>query len=351
MDNLKVLYDSLPDREELLDFDAFFIGEGSAKLVPKVGTDNYYAQMFNKEIQQFSSEDLTDWEDFDGEHIEVIDYEGVFYEAKKRVFDLVGYVEKRFRESKNPLVRLKDLVVSDVDRSFIEYLRLRVDDYNTLYSIAELVAYRELGYEQVRFRCKDGCPICECLDKNVYSIQQVLDNLSQGNSIAHKYCDCSFEPFGKFYGLCDIMEGGIEVINCPIEWKDHILERAKELGYTFVVFDDAEKYMTKQKINFSKGTTVFEVRKKEERGIFVDRSFVGFYSAIDYLDKAEFEKIARLLSREGVDYIDPKDMKGDVYMMKLDDGSTAVVIGYANPVTGKYEMRLQDTGELVVVQD
>ena len=347
MFDLSTFFNEFPDVDELKPFDGFFVGEGSSKVLSKVSVTNYYEQLYNHK-EESESIDITDWEDFGGEFRKVEDYEEVFFEAKKRVYDLVGYVSKKLSESKSKLVRVKDLVVTSVDKRLIDYLRYSIEDYNTVYSIAELSALKELGYVDARFRAKDTCPICLAMDKVVVNIQSVLDKLSQGNYIAHKYCECRFEPFGKYYGVCDILEEGIEVVGCPIEWKTEIVSKLKELGYDFAVFGNAEKYMRYDGADFGVGTLSFEINKGDKKGIFIDKSFIGFFNALDYMDVAKFNRCADFLIGEGIDYIDPKDLKGELYIKKNDDGTELRIISYHNPVTGKYEFRDADTGELAL---
>ena len=348
--DLQSMYDEFPEKEDLKPFDEFFVGEASAKIMSKVYVPNYYDQLCNM-VGGGVNEDLTDWEDFDGEYKKVEDYEEVFFEAKKRVYDLVDFTSKKLAESKSKLVRVKDLVVTSIDKRFIEYLRYTIDDYYTVYTLAELSAYKELGYVQARFRAKHDCPICRAMDKNVVNIQSVMDTLSQGNSITHKSCDCRFEPFGKYYWVCDIIEDGVEVTGCPIEWKSYIISRAKELGYEFVVFGDAEKYMKYDGEKFGNGTVAFQLRKDNKSGVFIDRSYLGFDNAIDYLDAAKFERYVKLLIDEGLDYVDPSKLKGELYIQKNDDGTELRIISYHNPVSGKYEFRNADTGELALEVD
>jgi hypothetical protein len=345
MFDLKAIYDEIPNVDELKPFDGFFIGEGSAKVMSRSPVKNYYDQLYSK-TDSVHYEDITDWEDFDGDFVKVEDYEELFYVAKKRVYDLVDFTSKKLSESKSKFVLVKDLVVTKLDKSFIEFFRYSIDDYATVYTLAELSAYREMGYTCVRFRAKDNCPICNAMDKSVLEIQSVMDTLVQGNSITHKYCDCMFEPFGKYYEIRDIVEDGIEEIGCPIEFKKEIISKAKELGYEFVVFGDAGRYMKYDKAEFNSDTLAFQLEKHKKKGIFIDRSFIGFDNALDYLDAARFNRYAEILSAEGINYVDPKDLKGELYVQKKDDGTEVRIISYHNPVSGKYEFRNADTGEL-----
>lgn len=349
MVDLQYFFDQFPDQDELKPFDGFFVGEESSKLVNKVPINNYYDQLYNSDGSDSGFEDITDWEDFDGEYIKVENLEEVFFEAKKGVYDLFGYIDKKMSESKLKLVRVKDLVITSVDKRLIEYLSYKVDDYYTIYSIAELSAFKEIGYDKVRFRSKDGCPICNALDKNVFTVQEVIDKLVEGESISHKSCDCFFEPFGKYYGICDIVEEGIEIIGCPVEWKEVVVEKFKSLGYDYLVFGDAERAMKYDGLKNDLGAVTFMVQKEGKKGLFIDRSFVGFDNAIDFMDAAKFERVADIFMDEGVDYIDPSELQGEVYIHKDEDGSIIKIVSYDNPVTGEYEFRNAETGELLEI--
>ncbi|HUV58775.1 MAG TPA: hypothetical protein VMW09_01530 [Desulfatiglandales bacterium] len=292
---LEEIYNQLPDEEPLLDFDAFLIGDGSAKLMQ--GIDKRVSKsrqliginstkdldnLSKKEEFKKSVDDIDKFDSFP-EFLSEDKVFDLFLTKKKEIFDYYGYLSIKSQAFKGRPVLEKDLVVSKDDRYLLSYiLEKELNEISIIKSLAQLLAYKELGVLRVIFRGLDGCALCNAYNGNTFNVESLISKLSSGESIAHRYCTCAFIPIfneRKFFeeriqvNIDSVYIGKVLVKNMPKEFEIDLFTHLPKLDCTEVVFKDFTKFE-----DWS-----VDVVRKEGDILFVHNDYIRGRSPLDYL--------------------------------------------------------------------
>ncbi len=220
------------------DFDTFFVGDGShalmekmkvnSKNIPKlICLDGSKVDPDNSKEDFFIEDDIKEFSD-DAIKMQSDEYEVVFAENKYEVYDKFNFLLIKSMSMGNVVISEDELVVDDADRRIIEYLKLHVDDYYAVRSVAKLMAYENMGVYEVVFKATDDCPICKAYDGLIMRTSSIIETLNSGNYISHPYCDCDFFPVirresysGPLFDYLDvdsIQVGDKNILNFPVEF-------------------------------------------------------------------------------------------------------------------------------------
>ena len=266
------------DNETLFEFDPFLIGEGSKFLMNDNRQD---LSMFDidEEAQIVCENDL---DEFVPKSEQII-VEDLFYEVKKTILERFGYIKRRSEQFSNQLFLEKDLIISPNDHYFIDFLKENsVSDKNTVDSIAQLCAYKELGFLKVKFYKVDDCPICNAFDGNVFVVEDLISSLCSNDHFSHLYASCNFVPvvedrqmFSDYLNMEveKVFVGETLVENFPMEYSEELLSILSNLKYKKVKFCDLSKFKdVKEEVVIDTGES-----------LYVNNKYCGDYSPIDFL--------------------------------------------------------------------
>jgi len=289
------IYQKLPDKEPLLDFDSFLIGDGSAKLMQ--GLDKRVSKSKQligidsaKDLLTLQDEDkfkrsINDIKSFSGSPNPLTGDESfkVFFEKKKEIFDYYGYLTIKSQTFKGRPVLEKDLVVSKDDKYLLSYiLEKGFNDCNIIQSLAYLLAYKELGVLKVIFRGLDGCALCNAHDGNIFDIEYLISKMSRGDFIVHEYCACTFIPVfmeRKFFAeriqvdIDSVYIGKVLVKNMPKEFETDLFKCLPTINCSEVIFQDFTKFE-----DWS-----VDIVRKEGDTLLVHNDYLRGRSPLDYL--------------------------------------------------------------------
>jgi len=277
---IQSVWDALPDNEALLDFDTFLIGDGAKSLM---GLDKPLF-MFNfdeKEDEKIVCEN--DLSEFDKNPVYIEDVENIFYDIKKEIFERFGYLKRKSEQFSGQLFLEKDLIISQDDQYLMEYLKGHDLNENSLTNaIAQLCAYKELGFLRVKFYSVDDCSICNAFDGNILVVENLISNFCVKNFFSHEFMQCKFVPviedrkyFANYLDIDveNVFVGETLVENFPIEYTNELTKILENVKYKKVIF-----------CNFSKFEDVTnEVVIEVKENLYVDNKYLESYSPIDLL--------------------------------------------------------------------
>ena len=87
------------------------------------------------------------------------------FKIKKDIFSLFGYLAHKSIQVSGRPVRERDLVLSSDDSYLLSYLEGEGKGiYNIVNALAQLSAYQEMGFSEVKFHRVDECPLCKVFD-------------------------------------------------------------------------------------------------------------------------------------------------------------------------------------------
>lgn len=318
-----ILADILDQPEApLLEFDAFLIGEVSKHMMDKCSRKNestiFQISGINTVEDMVNYQEPTtstiimqnDLADFAGQ--EII-YEGsfetLFFETKKSVLEQFGYIENKSKQLTGKPFREKDLVVTKDDKYLLSYLFDKgLFNYALINSLGQLLAYREMGFTEVKFISVDDCALCRAHNGSIHKLEELLDIYTTGQVFIHPKLLCKFYPVirkrSSYAGLANIGINSVKVenktiINMPIEFEKDISDIVVFLtGIDQVEFIDVAKVSNKNTLAIKTGKT-----------LFIHCDYLGVYSPLDYLSSwiDQEANAERLLSTIN-DRIDSEDI-------------------------------------------
>lgn len=289
LNNLKEIYDKLPDEEVLLDFDPFFVGDGSKDL-----SDNPHRfGKFNDQLMNIANvsdlkvkhvdtvsrlnSDLDDWgveHTIDGD---ILDY---FISEKKRAFDIFDYLRIKSSHTNSRLLKERDLISSDDDMYLIDYLiELGKCTKGRLKGLAQLLANQEMGFTEIKYINECTCGICKSASGGVYPIKSIVSLMGSESSFLHSNSIGEFVPVIRTRIAYDDLDldhaefniGKTIVEGMPKEWAKFF----KGFDFPFEVL----KFIDFSSIDGWSG----EVVKKLGNTLIVHNGYVGSYSPFEYL--------------------------------------------------------------------
>lgn len=324
-DVVQQMFESFPE-DELLEFDSFFIGDGSKALMnknkssSKVNHNNQLTGIFS--VDDLSGEDKEAYSDIlVNDLFEFIpelnieqSIEDYFCSVKKSVFDLFGFLEIKSKRLEGRPFREIDLLISSEDKYLLTYLKNSgVNDYGIYNAIAQLKALNEIGFIEVRFVQKDCCPICEAYAGQVYNIDYAISVVCSGKYLIHENCICKFVPVIRDRSLYtdqlninieSVYVGDILVENLPLEYEEELFDLISQLDCETVVF---KSYSELSEISDIK-CLIF----KEENILYVCNEYLGSYSLLDYIT---FWVSESTNEADNDSLIEEKISSGDVYYL------------------------------------
>jgi len=284
-DRIQEMYDSLPDDDTLLDFDPFLIGDGSAELMKGQGrrskktsqligifsVDDLAEKYVEKEVIE---SDLGSWGDqFKSIEVDVKDY---FLQEKKRSYQVFDYL-KVVSENAEGLVREEDLIVSDDDHYLLDYMsgKGELDKY-LVESIAQLSAWGDMGFKEVKFFKKCVCPLCNASDRSVHNLLNLIKHYGSGVPHLHNVCECNYLPVirtrNTYVDIPEIEINGTLYINFPSEFKSLVEDLT--ISVKKVEFRDLSK------IKGWSGECVLD----RDGELLVHSGYLGEFSPFEYLE-------------------------------------------------------------------
>lgn len=308
-------FDEFPDEDVLKDYDNFFVGGASQKLIldkrvedrksawQLSGIDSIEdlknAGKSKERIEQSLITLENDLDTFIIDRIDITDdsqYEELFYIMKEKAFKIFNFTDIKKGFSGNEYLQERDLILSDDDHYTIEYLRTCVKDYFAISSIATLIAFDEMGIDTVLLTAFKhlSCPLCRAHDGLFYNVRELISTFSGGGSVTHPYCDCRWFPvirremyagpltghLNKDFQKKDIRKNDVSYIKMPVEFQD-IPNLNWVIETNTVEFVDMKKHLTNNSEIDSEGVVAY-FSEKENR-IFVHNSYVGFFGPGDFL--------------------------------------------------------------------
>ncbi|MDC1299931.1 hypothetical protein N8Z24_00330 [bacterium] len=299
MDIKKVLENinkDLPEEDSSLDFDSFFIGDGSAQIMKgiekKVSRSdqligiNSVAELIEKSKGPKFQNSLDDLEEFSGNYASLNNDEvyNTLLDEKREIFDFYGYLSIKSAAFKGRPILEKDLIVTKDDKYLLSYmLENEIRDLSVVKAISSLLAYKELGILRVIFKQVDGCPLCKAFDGSVFGVEELINKFSAGDAVIHASCPCTFIPiFVNRYIFAErinididsIYVGEVLVKNMPKEFEAYLGEYLTQLDCSEVIFEDFTKIESWN----------VEVVRKEGKTLRVHNDYIRGRSPLDYLE-------------------------------------------------------------------
>lgn len=285
----------LPENDTLLEFDSFLIGDGSNQLMKKMnrpaqqkfqltGINNLEDLINPSEVESGNLDIIDDLGEYSVEADEfdesLIDY---FYSIKKEIFDRFDYLKKKSESMQGLPFREKDLVLTKDEHFLLDYLvSSGLQDYAIIDSLAQLKAFSELGFVEVKFVQSDCCPLCEAYDGIIYTIDFLISIFGAGKFLIHENCHGTFIPVVRnrkdYYGPLEItieesFVGEILVKNLPIEYKDELSDISAFLDYEEIHFVNLTDFSDYED----------EVIRECGNILYVSDSYCGDTSSFDFI--------------------------------------------------------------------
>lgn len=280
--------------------DDFLVGCG----VNNSSSEDLFSVFDEEELEEVYDSDL-----FAGISKKVDNVRNLFIESKKEILNRFDYLKLKSIEFGNRPIRISDLVIDLGDEDVISFLEQNLDNHYVIKNIAKLRAFMDMGFYEVSFISKDGCPICNSFSGMKFDVRYLNDLFLSGKELTHENCDCDFIPVidrKRYSGNLTINKnltiGGIEVENFPVEFSGYLEDKIKSLKEVcYVCFVDSDFF------NKDKGNVV---SKLEGNKFFIDSSYIGFYSAIDYLQEWMYEPVQDTKPQ----VINPDDLIGEPFL-------------------------------------
>ena len=272
---LESLMSELETPEVLKDFDDFFVGGGSA-LKREVHVQDLSSQIMAKPLSVIKVR--SDLARFVQERIEVLDYQDLYICAKKKAYDLFNYFTLKSQQFNTPMSEA-DLVFGVEDGYVLESLKTMKADYYSVFSVATLTAYMDMGIRVVKFVAEDGCDLCKSCNGVFLDSMRARDLILTGNGPTHTCCACRYMPIidrSQKYVLDTVLNiqglnvGAKQVFNVPIELKAELIPYIEKVDQDLVEFRDLSAY--------GKGV-VFE----EDGVLLVHNNYCGNVGPLEFL--------------------------------------------------------------------
>lgn len=285
--DIKELFDSLPDHEDLLEFDPFLVGEGSKSFMSgdREKTNNQLTGVFSTEdlknsfnisvnFGKDSVSDLSTWKDqFSVVKVDVLP---LFLSEKRRSYELFDYLRVK-SEGLSSLVREEDLLISESDTYLLDYLsdKFVLDKY-LVCTLAQLSAWRDMGVREVKFYSNCDCALCRAADRVVYQLQDLFHGICSGSFPTHEFCDCYYLPVirsrEESFLIPEIEINGTLYKNFPCEFKylvDSFYSKVKTI-----------EFMDFTKVKGWSGECVLN----RGSSLAVHWGYIGNFSPLDFLE-------------------------------------------------------------------
>ena len=299
----KEVLDALPE-EKLLDFDAFLVGDGSAKLAKRqkktnsvnqlIGTDSLKDRLRkNDKVSPFAyKKDIAIDYVFD-EIKEVEDPLALVKETKHAIFDKYGYYQKRSEMAGNTPLYEEDLTITSKNYHYLEYLKakdIKVDERD-LRTLATLFAFSDMRIMHAKFINKCFCPLCDVYDNVILDTSALMDRLMQGFYV-HPYCECELIPVlneNAIVSTCceDLEVKGVICKNVPIEYKDKLIDllSTHKIPQSAVVFTDIALFFKKNGIVEENNVIIYPYANDNVNALVIHNDYVWDRSPVDFLQE------------------------------------------------------------------
>jgi len=299
-------------------FDAFFIGDVSYELLKREirhVNKSYSNQLIDTIIKNDAACDQqvaldgskwafdikNDISEYEIEHIIVNDIkeiEKIFELEKKIIFESFDFIRIRSENLGSIPMKERDLILNELDIHTIKYISDKIDDYHTISSIAKLMAYKDMGIEEVKFIERDGCMICKAFDGVITNIDYYLDSLMTGNTITHSCCECNFMPVIKrnvYKGFLNenvlnkkecLNINGVKLYNTPTELLfipefEYLISLLKSKN-TEVVFENLYKFcinVMEEVVENKEDLIIVQYCDK----LYIHNSYIDGYGPLDFI--------------------------------------------------------------------
>lgn len=271
--------------------DAFFIGDGSARLLEGYVEEETYSRQICIPEEFVEVEDDISSQSHDVTELTTRDeVDFVFYTYKKQVYDLFDFLELKSAQLRGIPVKLEDLVLDDADKYLIDYLMATVKDLSTWKSLAQLHACMNMQVPYVQFLSDHNCPLCRASTGTIFRVESLIRSLCTGGQITHSGCVCELFPVlyrESYEGPLD-NQMDIEVLtladrdflHVPKElYKSGRLDKFVDVRWPEVDFVNMPKWCSDNKIKDSQGVVVYV----EEETMYVHNSYVANRGPVDFL--------------------------------------------------------------------
>ena len=301
------IYKDLPDEDPSLEFDAFFVGDGSAQIMKGIEKRksksgqligiNSIDELLKRPEENKLEKSLDDLSEFAGNYTPLNNAEmhNTFLAKKKEIFDFYGYLSLKSASFKGRPILEKDLIVTKDNKYLLSYmLENNITECSVIEALAILLAYKEMGVLRVIFKSVDDCPLCKSFDGNVFNIDELVSKFTAGDRFIHLNCPCDFIPiFANRYifseriqvDIDSVYVGKVLVKNLPKEFENYLSKYLDKLDCSEVVFKDFTKFE-----DWS-----VDVIRKEGDSLLVHNDYIRGRSPLDYLawwvESAEFEEV------------------------------------------------------------
>jgi len=305
--------------------DTFLVGDGSQKLLEK-GSPDVSEVDYTDQLAVSDSFDPIDRVDdislMSGvlEKIEVSSFEDLVWVYQKYKAEAYKYFDfvlvKSLQYSGVPL-REEDLVITERDKSLINYLKDRVSDLYIWKNIAYLQAFLEMRITYVVFKPLHACPLCAASKDVWYRVDTLLGRLCEGSALVHDTCDSELFPVvqrelyeGPLLGYLDtevVALGPVDLVNVPRELLRCTDFRNLLLDFPCleIEFVDFVEWAAKGVKDLVEGA----VACVEGETLYIHNSYVGHLGPVDYIkaflsDREELpERLSTSQALDAVRYI------------------------------------------------
>lgn len=287
------------------DFDSFFVGDGSEKLmsmVDKVVSPSIKPRFnpmdgfdVDKSINNSKFEVIDDIMEFAEHKVDISsikDAEELFFNSKKTVFDMFNFMSIKSSNMRGMAVKEIDIVLDDMDHHIIEYMIGYTKDSFAFKSVAVLMAYENMKIGNAIFVESDGCSLCNSIHGSIISVGKIRSDLVAGGFISHPYCECDFFPVidrgsynGPISGSLNIdcmYLGNKEVHNFPTEFNcEGFKKLISKLSYDKINFINIFEMFGNVGTN-NEDIPVVHYDDDDEI-LYIHNGYISNYSPIDYL--------------------------------------------------------------------
>lgn len=337
----KMFQDWSESGDTLLDFDPFLVGEGNKKFFSNSDTSlKLNKQLIDPSLQDieanYKESDLPLY-DRDSTKLSADSIEDFFFKIKKEIFVRYDYLSTLSKKHKKALIKEKALVLSLENSYLVKYfVDNEVFSENVIRSVAQLCAYKDMGFIEVSFVPVDKCALCMANSGNIFNIDILLSNFEYLANFMHKGCLCEFLPVVR--SRKDYASLNLDVSSLYID-NTLFINFPKELEF---LFDDSfVQSLGSRKVVFSdiaeeakKNESSFYVVSDEGEFLKVHNNYIGSYSPYDFLKfwvdsgKAVEQEVADTsnLSEDSIYFLDGRKVfeKNGQYF-DLDTGEKVVV--------------------------
>jgi hypothetical protein len=236
------------------EFDSYFVGDGSAALANLTKPNDFVsqlAQLFtnsstNSVSQVFEIEnDLGMFGEL-STNARLINRNGkglakcpsssiakIFLTTKKATYSTFNYLNLLAEQVGNVPIKEEDLIVTENDQYIIEYLKKNRISKASAENVARLIAFQDMGINQVRYFDECMCPICKVYSGKIFDIDFVMQQVMAGEYLTHPgtgsyrpviYRESYTGPLtqAENFNIELLTSHEIEFVNVPIELRHHI---------------------------------------------------------------------------------------------------------------------------------